>query len=132
MPRFVLLALSLFFASLSVAQTTTPCDSPLTYIHRIGQSDANERAYGICPSADGNLYLAGYQRDENFIAKLTPRGKCLWLRKFSSTDAFGTGTLVQMFEDSEGNIVLCAAKGNSPTTWLTLVMRYDPKSNTIL
>ncbi len=132
MPRFFLLALSLFNACFAVAQTKIPCDSPLTYIQRIGQADAHDRAYGICPSADGNLYLAGYQRDENFIAKITPIGKCLWLRKFSSTDAFGTGTPVQIMEDSDGNIVLCAAKGDSPTSWLSLVMRYDPKSNTIL
>ncbi len=109
------------------------CENPTTFFKTMGRADQSELGYSLCTASDGNIYMAGRQGDNPMVAKMTPNGEMLWVRNFSSDDGpFDDIDLVEIIEDSEGQLVLCGARNHSPNTRRAVVMRYDPVADQVL
>jgi hypothetical protein len=109
------------------------CENPTTFFKTMGRVDRPEQGYSLCTASDGNVYMAGRQGNNPMIAKMTPNGEMLWVRNFPAGDLpFETVELVEIIEDSEGNIVICGTQGHSPNIRVAVAMRYDPVANQVL
>lgn len=126
--RLTLAALALLFAIPSFAQSniTGFNSTESTFFMQSGA----ERGYALCPSADGNFYIAGKRNDQLALIKMTPEGEYLFVHLI---DVFpGSQTVAAaLIVDSEGNLVVCGnAQEDAVSTGF--VLRYDPDTRTIL
>jgi hypothetical protein len=130
MLKHLIVAAFLAFALSLFAQTPGSCEDPVTFVKKLGSPQRLERAFSICATSDGNVYLAGRQHNNPILAKITPNGEPIWVRGFPSSSAEPLN-LTEIIEDSEGNIVICGTQGLINNRRAVL-MRYDPVKDTIL
>ncbi len=125
MSRFLLLALFAAIGHWLCAQT------PVPYLKRLSDPQLALQSQSMCPTADGNFYLAGKKDIHPFILKLNPEGELLWMRSIPIGTPTNNSSIVEILEDSEGKIVFCSRQSPTPTTRNTYVMRFDPVGDTL-
>lgn len=93
------------------------------------QSSAG-RAYAMCPSGDGNLYLAGQRNELLLLAKMNKEGEFLF--SYLIDLSLGPASVVaEIIVDSEGKIVGC---GNfeEDTPGNGFIFRFDPATASLI
>jgi len=110
------------------------CENPTTFIKTMGRVDQSELGYSLCTAADGTVYMAGRQDINPMITKMSPNGDVLWVRNFPAGGVQFNETveLVEIFEDTDGKLVLCGTEGKSPNSRIAVAMRYDPVADQVL
>ncbi|MCC6462004.1 MAG: HYR domain-containing protein [Saprospiraceae bacterium] len=89
-----------------------------------------ERGYAICPSGDGNFYIAGRKDNQVLLQKMTPDGAFLFSRKINVSDGL-PDVVADLIVDSEG-MVLLAVNSFEDQPLEPFVLRYDPANNEVM
>jgi outer membrane protein assembly factor BamB len=119
--------------SISIPQNLCgDCQTPVTFVKKLGAPQRRELAFSMCTSADGNVYVAGKQGNNPMIAKITTQGEQIWVRNFPPINPNEPIEWAQIIEDSDGKIVVCGTEGASPSNRRAIVMRYDPVAGAVL
>jgi len=120
------------------AQTTGICN-PQTFLLQLGDDKDFQRGMSLCPSVDGNLYVAfgtsslGLLKG-SILAKITTSGEVLW-SKGIFIDSERYFSIFKMLLDSEGMIIIAGISlniYNNRTDRYGVVLRYDPDKDSIL
>ncbi len=102
-----------------------------TFLKTYGALGVSEGGYTLCPSGDGNLYVAGLKDKRTFILKINPAGVVLWERSFV-VNPFEPVIPSDLMSDSEGMLVGCGTTGFVFGLHKGFVFRYNPATNTLL
>lgn len=94
------------------------------------QQTTAQKGYSMCPSGDGNLYIAGKRNDQLCLMKMSPEGEYLfsYLLDLSLGPAAAAAEIIV---DSEGKIAGC---GNfeEDTPGNGFVFRFDPVTASVI
>ncbi len=102
-----------------------------TFLKKYGAPDTGDAGYTLCPSGDGNLYLAGLKDKRTFLLKINPDGAVLWMRSFV-VNPFEPVVPSDLILDSEGMLVGCGTTGLVLGLHKGFVFRYNPATNALL
>jgi hypothetical protein len=122
--------LATYYLELSEVVPDT-CLQTLGFIKRLGEADTPELGEVICPSSDGNFYIAGEKGSQSTILKVTPDGDVIWSRAFQPSAPLTTH-ITDLVEDSEGMLAGAGIVGDGEINLKAYTFRYNPQTDNMI